>query len=49
MVWEEGVMVTELKEEEAGTIQLTFSKMPMTRSLVLTDETDFRSIVSGPL
>lgn len=34
-------MVIELKEEEAGTIQQTFPKMPMTRNLVLTDETDF--------
>lgn len=46
---EEGVVVIELREEEAGTIQQTFSKMPMTRSLILTDEADLGSIVSGSL
>lgn len=48
-MWEEGVVVIELREEEAGTIQQTFSKMLMTRSLFLTDEADFGSIVPGSL
>lgn len=42
-------MVIELREEEAPTIQRTFSKMPMARSLILTDEADLGSIVSGSL
>lgn len=40
-------MLTELGEEEAGTIQQT-SEMSKTRRLILTDESAFRNTVSPP-
>ena len=46
-MWEEGAVVTELREEEASMIQQT-SKLPVTGSLILTDEADVRSRSSGP-